>query len=345
IKYRINDGEIKEGKWNRETHFQLDEEGEYKIEYWAVDGWGHEEKHHIETYVVDLHGPSIDISFDGIYEVTPTVRYHISPLTSIVVSAYDEGCGVDRIEYRIDDGGTIPYEGPFTLPDGAHNLYVAAYDNLGNMEVKHYLIQVGGGEPTTSCHLNPSLPDGENGWYLNPVTVTLEASDDASGVAKTFYRIDSGEWKEYTGAFEVGDGKHVISYYSVDNAGFVEKAKSININVDMYAPEITIEKPRGWLYVADRAIMPLFGNDAVIIGRITIDVLVNDPFTSGVHTTTLYVDEKVKMEGGSHVKYTLDERLFGWHKIKVEARDVAGNVATQEIKVLIYNLNIIKGNL
>ncbi len=346
IKYRINDGEIREGEWNKEVHFQLNQPGEYKIEYWAVDGWGHEEKpHHVETYIVDLEPPQVDISFDGIYELAPSAKYYISPSTTIIINAYDEGCGVDKIEYRVDDGETLPYTAPFTLPNGKHNLYIAAYDTLGNMQVKHYTIQVGGGEPTTKCLLNPSLPDGENGWYLNPVTVTLEATDEVSGVAKTFYRIDDGEWKEYTGAFEVGEGKHVISYYSIDNAGFVEKIRKTYINVDMYAPEINIKKPKGWLYIADRAILPLFGEKAIIVGKITIEAVVKDPFTSGVQTTTLYVDGNIKAEGENHIKYTLDEIMFGWHEIRIEAKDVAGNLATEEIKVMVWNPNIIRSSI
>jgi hypothetical protein len=345
IYYKIDDV-LLEGKWNKEVYFQFNEHfgiyesGEHTIEYWAVDAWNNEEKpHHVETYYLDVEPPSVNISFVGICEITMDARYQITPLTLIQFNAEDEGCGLDRIEYRIDDGEWLPYEQPFALPSGIYNIYVAAYDRLGNIGGKHYVIQVGGGEPTTTIHVLPDEPNGNNGWYTTSVKITLEAYDEASGVTSTFYRIDGKEWIKYDEPFEVGEGVHKIEYYSIDNAGLAEKIKVREIKVDLYAPEINIEKPKNWLYIANRAILPLFGDKPVIIGKITIVANIADKATSGVETTMLYIDEELKAEGSDHISYTLDETIFGEHVIKIVASDVAGNVAREEIKALIYNVN------
>ncbi|NRF95610.1 hypothetical protein HQN89_32775 [Paenibacillus frigoriresistens] len=38
--------------------------------------------------------------------------------------------------------------------------------------------------PVTTASVSPAQPDGQNGSYVNPVTVTLAATDNLSGVAK-----------------------------------------------------------------------------------------------------------------------------------------------------------------
>jgi hypothetical protein len=76
---------------------------------------------------------------------------------------------------------------------------------------------------------------GENGKiYVTMATdFTLTASDDSSGVAQTYYALNAGPPIEYTGPFELtgADGPYTVSYYSVDNSGNVETAKSITVNL------------------------------------------------------------------------------------------------------------------
>jgi hypothetical protein len=37
--------------------------------------------------------------------------------------------------------------------------------------------------------VSPAQPDGQNDWYVNPVKVTLAATYNLSGVAKTEYSL------------------------------------------------------------------------------------------------------------------------------------------------------------
>jgi WD40 repeat protein len=89
--------------------------------------------------------------------------------------------------------------------------------------------------------------EGEDGWYISDVTVTLSASDDLSGVKVTRYRIGSGRWKEYTKPFVISsEGVTKISYYSEDNAGNEERVKSLEIKVDKTSPTISHTVQKNW---------------------------------------------------------------------------------------------------
>jgi len=228
---------------------------------------------------------------------------------------------------------------PFTIDEeGVHTLYYYAIDRIGNAGMAgSRTIQIGGGEPVTICDITPERPTGNNEWYVSNVSITLTATDEASGVNYTMYKIDSGEWQKYTKPFVVdGDGIHHIQYYSVDNVGNIEDVKESQIKMDLYGPKISIYKPIKFLYIFDRAIVPL-PNGPFIIGKITIMSTIEDTSTSGVESAEIYLDKELKMRFVDEVEYTLDETIFGVHTLKIVAYDKAGNEAVEEIKITIYN--------
>jgi hypothetical protein len=54
------------------------------------------------------------------------------------------------------------------------------------------------------------------------VTVSLTANDGLSGVASTYYKVDSGLEQNGTSVTIGAEGDHTIEFWSVDNAGNVE---------------------------------------------------------------------------------------------------------------------------
>jgi hypothetical protein len=349
IHYIIDDGTEKVGKWDETVHFQLNElwgygPGLHTIEYWAVDLQTNEElPHHVEEYVLDDEGPTVSIDFDGPYELTTGGTYQIATTTLIELTAEDNAVGVDHIDYRIGtDGEWTLYDGPFAMPAGSYDVYVAAYDHMNNVGGAHYTLHVGVGAPATVIHLTPGQPTGDAGWYRDTVTVALTATDDFSGIAHVYYRLDGGTWQTYTQPFTLDDGRHTVEYYSVDNAGFAEAVKTKDVLIDLYAPEITVEKPRTWLYIADRAIMPVPGDKPIIIGKITITAMVTDPMTSGVAATKLFVDDEVtpRVEGSTQLRYTFDEFRIGTVDITITTSDVAGNEASTTFKMWVISLRL-----
>jgi len=69
------------------------------------------------------------------------------------------------------------------------------------------------------------------GLVATPAVLTLTATDDASGVALTEYRLGDGAWTAYTAPVPLSAGPHAIQYRSTDVAGNAEPAKSLAVDV------------------------------------------------------------------------------------------------------------------
>ncbi|MBI3952579.1 MAG: hypothetical protein HY336_01320 [Candidatus Doudnabacteria bacterium] len=69
---------------------------------------------------------------------------------------------------------------------------------------------------------------GVNGNYINSATITLQATDDSSGILETKYSIDNSAYEVYTGPVILNEnGAHSFSFYSVDKAGNNETVQQI----------------------------------------------------------------------------------------------------------------------
>ena len=109
--------------------------------------------------------------------------------------------------------------------------------------------------PVSSHELDPPVGDGDNGWYTEAVEVSLDAADEAGGsdVERTEYSVDGGAFQPYTAPFTVsGDGRHTVTYRSVDRAGNTESPKAIPVNIDGTPPTTVASldperpAPSGW---------------------------------------------------------------------------------------------------
>jgi hypothetical protein len=106
------------------------------------------------------------------------------------------------------------------------------------------------GTPPVSNHsLDPATPDGENGWYVGDVEVTICAEDPSigceipgSGVKEIRYTVDgvSGAITGDYGTFIVHyDGDDIlIEYWAVDNVGNEEAKHTFYVNMDQTKPVV-----------------------------------------------------------------------------------------------------------
>ena len=84
------------------------------------------------------------------------------------------------------------------------------------------------------------------------MTVSLEAADGLSGVDATYFEVDGGARQQGSSLTIDTEGVHTLRYWSVDNAGNVESAHTVEVRIDLTAPDDRAHRvtpapnARGW---------------------------------------------------------------------------------------------------
>ena len=169
--------------------------------------------------------------------------------------------------------------------------------------------------PTLNYSFSPANPDGQNGWYVTNPQANVQGSDATSGVAIEAISIDNGPWT--SPPVTIGtDGTHRVDFSVTDVAGN-RTIVSVTIQVDTTPPTLS------------PSISPSTpdGRNGWYVTQPEITVNASDA-TSGVAA------EEVSLDGGStwaSAPFTVPD---GVHDVRVRARDVAGNTASQSLGTL-----------
>jgi PKD repeat protein len=295
-------------------------DGEHTAGFYSVDIYGNIEDPKYETFKMDANKPSLDVEISG--ELLG--EWYTTPVT-VTCSASDEGSGLYGIfwcltEENLDDEWQI-YEGPFTIDqDGDYILRIYSEDMAGNTRGKGtpYPMKIDTGAPITTCTL---IGEGSNGNYYQQVDIELTAEDLGSGVNTSYYRLDGGEWTEYTNFITVSThGAHTFECYSVDLLGNEETPHTIEFTISNINFNLDITNPENGLY--------LFGNQflniqkTIIIGAITVEATLT-PYgetPANVDYVEFLVDGVVKATVESApFEWNWDETTFGQHTLKTIA--------------------------
>ncbi|MFC7109164.1 DUF1349 domain-containing protein [Nonomuraea rubra] len=130
--------------------------------------------------------------------------------------------------------------------------------------------------PVTTATTEPELPPG--GTFTGPVSVTLAAADEdgGSGVDKTEYQLDGGDWTAYTEPVTVtGDGQHELKYRSADKAGNVEEAKTLTLTISASAPQVKLTVSASSRCIGTSAYVAV---TAVNVSDVPVTVTLTTPF-------------------------------------------------------------------
>lgn len=217
-------------------------------------------------------------------------------------------------QWDADDEGTYAVKlEPEQVAD-VHGTHVPA-GTLGTFGV-----QIDTTAPTTSIQLAGTAGNGP--WFRSPVEITLEASDDLSGVDTIKYHFGDEQWQTYDEPFTFSDdGITPIHYRATDHAGNVEETRTGNVYIDTLAPTTTHELAgeegeSGW-----------FTGDVTLALEATDDV-------SGVNLVEYHLgDENWQLyDTASPLEFTDD----GITNVHYRATDEAGNTEdTQTVDVKI----------
>ncbi|MDS0525842.1 hypothetical protein NNC19_09150, partial [Clostridium sp. SHJSY1] len=285
--YSIDGSEYTEG-----TSFSVTSEGIHKISFYSVDLAGNSEEPKTVEVKQDKTAPVTTSNvYDGWSKDDATVN----------LTATDNGSGVAKTFYSID--GSEYTEGTsFSITgEGTHKVSFYSVDLAGNSEEpKTVEVKQDKTAPVTTSNV-------ADGWFKDNATVNLTATDNGSGVAKTFYSIDGSEYTEGTSFSITGEGTHKVSFYSIDLAGNAENAKTIELSEDKLAPTTTSNTSEEWTK-----------ND------VSVNLTATDS-ESGVAKTFYSIDGANYTEGTS---FTVTEA--GTHKITFYSVDNAGNTETEK---------------
>jgi len=152
---------------------------------------------------------------------------YVTSATLLSFSVLDRGdTGIRATRVRIDADPWFGYTIPCTLSgDGEHSVQWYSEDYAGNVEATHSMfIRVDDTPPQTTIS-----PTGSNA--IPDTAFLLTATDSGSGVARTEYRVDGGEWLQYEGEFFLSAGNHVIGYRSADRLNNTEVERTLPVTV------------------------------------------------------------------------------------------------------------------
>ena len=198
----------------------------------------------------------------------------------------------------------------FTAEGANQTQQVTVTDNAGNTATfTSPAINIDLTPPSSTAVIPGASQDQE--WFSGPVQVTLNATDNLSGVKPgSFFRLDGGGPNLIFGSFFISSaGTHTLEYASEDRAGNVEAWKTRIINIDP-APPVTssavsgILGTNGWYRSAVQVSLTATDNLNAVVGSFyRIDGGVTQtyggPFglsTPGLHTIDYWSIDHVNIE-------------------------------------------------
>ncbi len=305
---------IDSGDWSAYSYpFVVMGEGVHSIQFYSVDNASNEENVKTLTVKIDEHDPVSTIGSSGV-----GTGWNLGSV-NVNITASDPVSGVQKIEYRLNNGSWINYTGNFPVTTQGHNtLWYAATDNAGNRELeRNILIDIDTLVPVTTHALTGQHVPGST-IYVGDVTITLTSEDVVSGTAGTFYSLDGGALTRYIGPFTVtSQGGHTLRFNSTDLAGNSETVNTGQFMIDRTAPTSSI------------ALNGIAGTAGWFVGNATVNLTAVDGI-SGIGKIVYVLDDGVWTDYAGN--FTVSGQ--GNHSIRYLAIDNGMNAEAERSTVL-----------
>jgi len=223
----------------------LETEGDYKLQYYALDNVSNQSKNRVRYYALDFTPPETQVKIVGGH-LPQEGEDILSPKSKIVLESHDKKAGVKQVRYRFKGKREIfDKQKPLTmdgLPDGSHKLIFAAEDRVQNQEANHtfsfYLDSI---PPVAMDELvGDQYTKGKNQYVSGRTSVRLTATDNKAGVKHIRYYFNDKNSAIYSAPFNFPpkNGKAGYSYKAVDNVLNIGSLTTKEVIVDISAPKI-----------------------------------------------------------------------------------------------------------
>ncbi|MFA5859458.1 MAG: LamG-like jellyroll fold domain-containing protein [Elusimicrobiota bacterium] len=206
----------------------------------AVDKSGNVSQPQTGIIKIDLT-PPVSVAVPGTPSYTSGTRVFVTSTTLVSITAEDTvvnnvASGVKETWYTITNSTEYAkYETPLSFTtEGEVVLRYYSIDNVGNVEtLKSGNITVDTTPPVTQAGYSGTAIYTLLGQTVigTDVEVVLTSTDTLSGVATTYYSIDSNAYERYTTNISLPEGTHTIKWYSIDNVTIPEPVNQRTITV------------------------------------------------------------------------------------------------------------------
>ncbi|HEX9092866.1 MAG TPA: hypothetical protein VF902_02680, partial [Coriobacteriia bacterium] len=254
---------IDAGGWQTGTVAVTTALGPHTLEFYSADKAGNQElPHKTKDFTV--------VSADAVPPLTTASGIPLgwaSYNVTVTLSAVDNagGAGVASTWYRLGVGSAVAYPPCVVTAEGTTTLAYWSVDGATppNREAeKTATVRIDKTRPTTAYLGAATLPSGSS--------VVLAESDALSGVAFTRYSIDGGPEDVYGGFIPMSDGTHVLTFYSVDNAGNSQVPVLVTLKVGAATPPPPPGVPVAtWITIRTNATSARIGGIPILSGEVS----------------------------------------------------------------------------
>jgi hypothetical protein len=217
--------------WDTGASQQLLTEGKHHLSYYAKDIAGNLEANRSLTLSLDFTPPAVSLNPQRPPQPS---GWYTAPVTLELIASdalSDSAVGY----FRVNGAPWQPGHDLRVNTDGQYRIDYYAQDGAGNQSAVQPLeVLLDSKPPATAYKIDGT--QGQNGWFVSPLAIHLIPTDDESGVAATYYRINNGPWQTGTEFRLDDDGIYSLLFYSVDRAGNTETSFPVQVKVDTAPP-------------------------------------------------------------------------------------------------------------
>ena len=194
----------------------------------------------------DSEPPDSKISYGDAGRTFIRSKLYLGSGASIVLESRDVTSGTDKTYVSVNSSDYKEYTQP--IPVNEQKEYTIKYysvDNVGNAEEDNEITFVVDTESPVTSHTIEG--DQEENVLSGRSKITLSATDNSSGIRRTYYQIDGGKPRIYSGTIYMkylSQGEHTLTYYSVDKVKNREEKKDYVFFLDK-TPPIVVEEVLG----------------------------------------------------------------------------------------------------
>ncbi|WP_100333216.1 fibronectin type III domain-containing protein [Bacillus alkalisoli] len=281
------------------TSFTFEEDGIYEVTYFSKDIAGNIERINTEFVRIDKTAPETSSNIGNEW-LTETFKMELQFV--------DNNSGVFETYFSIN-GSLFTQGTSFTFEkEGVFEVTYFSKDHAGNTErLKKEHVKIDKTAPETSSNI-------VNEWLTETFEMELYATDIHSGVSETYYSINGSPYVSGTSFTFEEEGIYEVTYYSIDNAGNMERIITEFVKIDKSAPVATWE----------------YADEYELDTELDLFYHATDSL-SGIRQESLLVNGKVYQLGN---KLVLDKP--GKYTIQLEVINHAGLVTKLEKTFVVY---------